>query len=64
VEGDLSLHGVARPVVFTVRRAGDSYAGQAALKQTDFGIKPISVGGGMIKVKDQVEIDFTIVVHH
>lgn len=64
VEGDLSLHGVTKPVVFTVRRAGDSYAGHATLKQTDFGIKPISVGGGMIKVKDQLEIDFAIVALH
>jgi polyisoprenoid-binding protein YceI len=62
VEGDLSLHGVTKPVVLTVRRAGDSYSGHATLKQTDFGIKPISVGGGMIKVKDQVEIDFAMVV--
>jgi hypothetical protein len=30
------------------------------LKQTAFGIKPISVAGGTIKVKDEVEIDFTI----
>lgn len=62
VEGDLSLHGVTKPVVLTVRRAGDSYSARTTLKQTDFGIKPISIGGGMIKVKDQVEIDFTIFV--
>ena len=31
-----------------------------ALKQTTFGIKPISVAGGTIKVKDEVEIDFAI----
>ncbi len=61
VDGDLSLHGITKPVVLNVKRAGDSYTGHATLKQTDFGIKPISVGGGMIKVKDQVEIDFTIV---
>jgi polyisoprenoid-binding protein YceI len=64
VDGDLSLHGVTKPVVFTVRRAGESYSGHATLKQTDFGIKPISVGGGMIRVKDQMEIEFAIVARH
>jgi polyisoprenoid-binding protein YceI len=64
VDGDLSLHGVTKPIVLNVKRAGDSYTGHTTLKQTDFGIKPISVGGGMIKVKDQIEIDFAIVVRH
>jgi len=61
VEGDLSLHGVTKPVSLTVKRTGDSYTAHTVLKQTNFGIKPISVGGGVIKVKDEVEIDFTIV---
>ena len=60
VEGDLSLHGVTKPVSLTVKRIGDSYTAHTVLKQTNFGIKPISVGGGMIKVKDEVEIDFQI----
>ncbi len=60
VEGDLSLHGVTKPVSLTVKRTGDSYTTHIVLKQTDFGIKPIVVGGGMIKVKDEVEIDFQI----
>jgi len=61
VEGELSLHGVTKPVSLTVKRTGDSYTAHTVLKQTTFGIKPISVGGGVIKVKDEVEIDFTIV---
>jgi polyisoprenoid-binding protein YceI len=60
VEGDLSLHGVTRPVSLTVKRTGGSYTSHTVLKQTNFGIKPISVGGGVIKVKDEVEIDFQI----
>jgi len=43
-----------------VKQAGDSYQAHTTLKQTDFGIKPVSVGGGMIKVKNEVEIDFLI----
>ena len=60
VDGDLSLHGVTRPVSLTVKQTGDSYTARTVLKQTDFGIKPISIGGGMIKVKNEVEIDFQI----
>lgn len=60
VEGNLSLHGVTKPVSLMVKQTGDSWATHAVLKQTDFGIKPISIGGGMIKVKDEIEIDFQI----
>jgi polyisoprenoid-binding protein YceI len=60
VEGDLSLHGVTKPVRLTVTRTGDSYTARTVLKQTEFGIKPISVGGGMVKVKNELEIDFQI----
>src|ERR1700733_14848679 len=58
VDGDLSLHGVTKAVSLTVKQAGQSYATHTVLKQTDFGIKPISIGGGMIKVKNEVNIDF------
>ncbi len=60
VEGDLPLHGVTKPVSLAAKKAGNSYTAHTALKQTTFGIKPISVGGGVIKVKDEVELDFTI----
>jgi hypothetical protein len=30
------------------------------LKQRDFGITPVSVAGGTVKVKDQVKIEFDI----
>jgi hypothetical protein len=60
-DGDLTLHGVTKPVSLTVKQTGDSYTTHTVLKQTDFGIQPISIGGGMIKVKNEVEIDFQIV---
>ncbi len=60
VAGDLSLHGITKPVSLTVKRTGDSYTAHTVLKQTDFGIKPVSVGGGVIRVKNEVEIDFQI----
>jgi hypothetical protein len=30
------------------------------LKQTDFGITPVTVVGGTVKVKDEVKIEFEI----
>jgi polyisoprenoid-binding protein YceI len=60
VEGVLSLHGTAKPVSVNVKREGESWTGHTVIKQTDFGIKPISIGGGMIKIKDPVDIDFAI----
>jgi polyisoprenoid-binding protein YceI len=62
VDGDLSLHGVTKPVSLTVKQSGDSWTTHTVLKQTDFGITPISIGGGMIKVKNEVQIDFQIFV--
>jgi polyisoprenoid-binding protein YceI len=62
VEGMLTLHGITKLVVVTVKRTQDVYVGHATVKQTDFGMKPISVGGGLVKVKNEVEIDFHIVV--
>ena len=60
VEGALSLRGVTKPVSLAVKRTGDAYTARTVLKQTDFAIKPVSVGGGLIKVKNEVEIDFKI----
>ena len=60
VDGMLSLHGVSKPVSVNVKRTGDSYGGHTTIKQTDFGIKPVTVGGGLIKVKDEVDVDFQI----
>ncbi|HLW77003.1 MAG TPA: YceI family protein [Bryobacteraceae bacterium] len=60
VTGTLSLHGVSKPVAVEVSREGGAFSGKTILKQTDFGIKPISVGGGAIKVKNEIDIEFKI----
>ncbi len=62
VEGTLTLHGQARPVTVEVKGADGHYTGTARLKQTDFGMTPVKVAGGTIRVKDQVRIDFDIQV--
>ncbi len=60
VDGTLSLHGVTKPVTLLVKRSGDAYAGRTTLKQTDYGIRPITAGGGTIKVKNEIDIEFQI----
>lgn len=61
VVGNLTLHGVTKSVQADVKKDGDRYSGTAHIKQTDFGIKPISVAGGMIRVRDLLDITFVIV---
>ena len=61
VRGDLTLHGITRSVDVSVTVSGSHYTGKVTLKQTDFGIAPIKIGGGAIRVKDAIEIDFEIV---
>lgn len=60
VEGDLSLHGVTHPLTLSVSMENGHYKGSVKLKQTDFGITPISLFGGSVKVKDVIEISFDI----
>jgi polyisoprenoid-binding protein YceI len=64
IAGRMTIHGVTKPVTapVSVKIDGASLTatGKFTIKQTDFGIKPVSVGG-MVKVKDELAISFTIV---
>lgn len=62
VHGKLALHGRERPITFEVALKDDRYRGSASLKQTEFGITPVTIAGGTVKVKDEVRIDFEIVL--
>jgi len=61
VHGELELHGQTRQVDVKVSHESVSYKGTATLRQRDFGITPISIAGGTVKVKDEVTIEFEIV---
>ena len=61
VTGRLTIHGVTRPTTVSVVQRDGRYLGMAALKQRDFGIKPISIAGGTVKVKDELKVEFDIV---
>ncbi len=60
VRGNLTLHGQTRPVAVDVALRDGHYRGSATLKQRDFGIAPVSIAGGTVKVKDEVKIEFDI----
>ena len=60
VRGDLNIHGQSGPVELEVREDGGHYRGSALLKQSEFGIKPIKIAGGTIRVKDEIRIEFDI----
>ena len=64
VDADISLHGVSRRVQVPVRLSIDSggleAAGEFTLRQTDFGIVPLSVLGGAVTVQDELTLRFTL----
>jgi len=60
VRGELALHGRTNPITMKVSLDNGHYKGSATLRQRDFGIVPISIVGGTVKVKDEVKIDFDI----
>ena len=62
VPGNLTLRGQTRPAVVDVVLRDGHYRGSATLKQRDFGITPVSIAGGTVKVKDEVKIEFDVVL--
>ena len=65
VRGNLSIRGMTQPAVIPLtltRQTDGTYraAGEYKFKQTSFGIKPIQLAGGTVKVKDELQIDFEI----
>jgi polyisoprenoid-binding protein YceI len=65
LNGQLKLHGVTRSqkVPATLVGTGDMLRsfGEFSLRQTDYGVKPVSAVGGGLKVKDELKLTFDIV---
>jgi polyisoprenoid-binding protein YceI len=63
VTGELTLHGRTRqitaPVHVRIDGASLTATGTLSVKQSDFGIKPVSVGG-VVSVKDTLTIHFSV----
>lgn len=65
LNGSLTLHGQSRPLMIPtqVTVMGDMLraSGEFPLLQSDFGIAPVSVAGGTLRLKDQIKFSFDIV---
>ena len=65
ITGTLTLHGVSRPerIEALVNVLGDrlTASGQGVIRQSDYGIKPVSIAGGALKLKDEIDLSFDIV---
>ena len=62
VHGNLELHGQTHPVSVDVTLKDGLYGGAAVLKQTQFGITPVKIAGGTVKVKDEIKLEFSVTV--
>jgi polyisoprenoid-binding protein YceI len=64
IKGSLTLHGVTRDQLIdaqvTVNGNSLRARGEFTLRQSDYKIKPVSVMGGTLKVKDEVKLSFDI----
>jgi polyisoprenoid-binding protein YceI len=64
INGSLSLHGVTREHLIdaqvTVNGNSLRAQGEFPLRQTDYNIKPVSVAGGTLKMKDELKLSFDI----
>jgi polyisoprenoid-binding protein YceI len=64
--GRLTMHGQERPVdvAFQASPEGDGWrvVGHGRLRQSDFGVGPFSGMGGALAVKDEVEVDISLVL--
>ena len=65
LNGNLTLHGVTRPLPLTaqVMLSGDMLraSGEFSVLQSDYGITLVSVAGGALKLKDELKFTFDIV---
>ncbi len=65
IEGELTLHGRTRPMTIRVSATLDASGrltarGSFSLNQTDFGIEPVTAGGGTVRVRDAVDVQFVL----
>ena len=63
--GELSLHGVTREITVPVKVMFDggtlTATGQTTLRHNQFGMKPVSAGGGLVRVANEIQIEFKVV---
>lgn len=60
VEAEIRLHGVVRRQWFVVEVAGTRARGEVVIRQSDFGIQPFTVLGGLLAVQDALIVQFEL----
>jgi polyisoprenoid-binding protein YceI len=64
VVGELSLHGMKKPYSVPIKLAVNGNqlvaSGKLVIKQSDFGIEPTTAAGGLVKVENEVPVEFKI----
>jgi polyisoprenoid-binding protein YceI len=65
VTGELSFHGVTQTQSFDARVTALGtmlrISGDFSLRQSDYGIKPVSFAAGALRLKDELKFDFELV---
>jgi len=65
--GKLKIHGVEKETAFPVRiNLGKDLlraTGTASVRQTDFGIVPVNLGAGTVRVKDEITVRFDFLAY-
>lgn len=60
VEAEITLHGVVRRQWFAVEVEGRRARGEVVIRQSDFGIQPFTVLGGLLAVQDALVVQFEL----
>ncbi len=60
VEAEITLHGVARRQWLVVEVAANRARGEVVIRQSDFGIQPFTVLGGLLAVQDALVVQFEL----
>ncbi len=60
VSGDLSLHGVTKPIEFDIESNGENVKGMFSILQKDYGIKPFKAMMGTLKIKNEISFAFDL----
>ncbi|MFG6462347.1 YceI family protein [Roseateles sp. DXS20W] len=60
VEAEITLHGVSRRQWFVAEVDGPRARGEVVVRQSDFGIQPFTVLGGLLAVQDALLVQFEL----
>jgi len=60
ITGTLQMHGVAQPLALDFGTASGHYHGRVTLHASDFGIPPMTFAGGLVRMKDEIDVEFDL----